>query len=155
MSRYKSNNASENSLFKDSGNEGERERGTSKEGLWNHINQLREMCREKDREIKKLKVELKLSKSQGRNTKQKIRLDFQWDGEDANLADKVSDWVKTYLFPCYKFLNKGWMEFSNKLDSLSVFVKRKIESSIPPSSDYRDLWERVICPTIQNKYVTI
>ncbi len=103
----------------------------------------------------KLKVELKLSKSQGRNTKQKIRSDFQWDGEDANLADKVSGWVKTYLFPCYELLNKRWMEFSNKLDSLSVFVKRKIESSIPPSSDYRDLWERVICPTIQNKYVTI
>jgi hypothetical protein len=103
MSRYKSNNASDDSLFKDSGDEGERERGTLKEGLWNHINQLREMCREKDRKIKKLKVELKLWKSQGRNTKQKIRLDFQWDREDANLANKVSDWVKTYFFPRYKF----------------------------------------------------
>ncbi len=47
------------------------------------------------------------------------------------------------------------MEFSNNLDSLSAFVKRKMESSIPLTSDYRDLWERVICPTIQNKYVTI
>ena len=47
------------------------------------------------------------------------------------------------------------MELSNKLDSLSAFVERKMESSIPSSSDYRDLWERVICPTIQNKYVTI
>jgi hypothetical protein len=44
---------------------------------------------------------------------------------------------------------------SNKLDSLSAFVERKMESSIPSTSDYRDLWERVICPTIQNKYVTI
>ncbi len=103
MSRYKSNNASNDSSFKDSGNEGEGERDTSKEGLWNQINQLREMCKEKERVIKKLKVELKLSKSPGRNTKQKIRLDYQWDGEDANLANKVSDWVKTYLFPRYKF----------------------------------------------------
>jgi hypothetical protein len=155
MSRYKSNNASDDSSFKDSGNEGEGERDMSKEGLWNHINQLHEMCQEKERVIKKLKVELKLSKSPGRNTKQKIRLDYQWDREDANLADKVLDWVKTYLFPRCKFLKRGWMEFSKKWDSLSAFVKRKMESSIPSTSDYRDLWERVICPTIQNKYMRI
>ncbi len=146
---------SNNSLFKDSGDEGEGERDMSKEGLWNHINQLCEMCKEKERVIKKLKVELKLSKLPGKNTKQKIRMDYQWDGEDANLADKVSDWVKTYLFPRYKFLKRGWMGFSNNLDSLSAFVERKMESSIPSTSDYRDLWELVICPTIQNKYVTI
>jgi hypothetical protein len=52
-------------------------------------------------------------------------------------------------------LKRGWMEFSNKLDSLSAFVERKMESSIPSTSDYRDLWEWVIYPTIQNKYVTI
>jgi hypothetical protein len=154
MSRYKSNNASDNSSSKDSDDEGEGEKNMSKEGLWNHINQLREMCKEKERVIKKLKVELKLSKSPGRNTKQKIRSDYQWDGEDANLADKVLDWVKTYLFPRYKFLKRGWMEFSNKSDR-SAFVERKMESSIPSTSDYRDLWERVICPTIQNKYMTI
>ena len=44
MSRYKSNNASDDSSFKDSGNEGEGERDMLKEGLWNHINQLHEMC---------------------------------------------------------------------------------------------------------------
>ncbi len=103
MSWYKSNNVSDDSLFKDSGDEGEGERDMLKEGLWNHINQLHEMCKEKERVIKKLKVELKLSKSPARITKQKIRTDHQWDGEDAMLADKVSDCVKTYLFPCYKF----------------------------------------------------
>jgi hypothetical protein len=142
-------------LSKDKGNEGEGERDMSKEGLWNHINQLCEMCKEKERVIKKLKVELKLSKLPGRNMKQKIRSDYQWDGEDANLADKVLDWVKTYLFPHYKLLKRGWMEFSNKSDSLSAFVERKMESSIPSTSDYRDLWEWVICPTIQTKYMTI
>ena len=98
---------SNDSLFKDSGDEEEGKSGTSKQGLWNHINELCDMCREKDCEIKKLKVILKLSKLQGRNTKQKMRSDFQWDGEDANLADKVSDWVKTYLSPRYKVFKKG------------------------------------------------
>jgi hypothetical protein len=112
MSGYKSKNASNDSSFKDSGDEGEGERDMSKEGLWNHINQLCEMSEEKERVIKKLKVGLKLSKSPGRNTKQKNRAEYQWDGEDATLADKVLDWVKTYLFPRYKFLKRGWMEFS-------------------------------------------
>ncbi len=63
MSRYKRNSTSDDSLFKDSGNEEEGKSGMSKQGLWNHITELCDMCREKDHEIKKLKVELKLSKS--------------------------------------------------------------------------------------------
>ncbi len=77
------------------------------------------------------------------------------NGDDAILADKASDWVKTYLFPRYKFLKKGWMDYSEKADSLSSFVKKKMVASIPKSSDYRYLWGRVICPTIGNKYITI
>ena len=114
-----------------------------------------DLCEYREREIKKLKLEITKLKSQGRTTKQKLREDYQWDGDDAILADKVSDWVKTYLFPRYKFLKKGWMDYSEKDDSLSSFFKRKNTSSIPMSSDYSDLWDRVICPTIGNKYITI
>jgi hypothetical protein len=63
------------------------------------IYRLKDRCKEGERQIKKLKVEFNLMKSKGRNTKQKIRLDFLWDGEEANLADKISNWVKTFLFP--------------------------------------------------------
>ncbi len=94
-------------------------------------------------------------KSKGRNMKQKIRSDFCWDGEEANLVDKISNWVKTFLFPRYKFLKSGWMHYSNDEDSLSVFVLRKNQTSIPSSGDYEDLWERVICPVIQKKYISI
>ena len=114
-----------------------------------------DLCEYREREIKKLKLEITKLKSQGCTTKQKLREDYQWDGDDAILADKVSDWVKTYLFPRYKFLKKGWMDYSEKDDSLSSFFKRKNTSSIPMSSDYSDLWDRVICPTIGNKYITI
>ncbi len=75
------------------------------------IYRLKDRCKEGDHQIKKLKVELNLMKSKGRNTKQKIRLDFRWDGEEANLADKISNWVKTFLFPRYKFLKSGWMHY--------------------------------------------
>ncbi len=63
------------------------------------IYRLKDRCEEGDCHIKKLKVELNLMKSKRRNTKQKIRLDFHWDREEANLADKISNWVKTFLFP--------------------------------------------------------
>ncbi len=107
------------------------------------------------RTTSELKVELNLMKSKGRNTKQKNRSDFCWDGEEANLADKISNWVKTFLFPRYKFLKSGWMHYSNDEDSLSTFVLRKNQPSIPSSGDYENLWERVICPVIQNKYISI
>ena len=80
-----------------------------------------DLCEYREREIKKLKLEITKLKSQGRTTKQKLREDYQWDGDDAILADKVSDWVKTYLFPRYKFLKKGWMDYSEKDNSLSSF----------------------------------
>ncbi len=102
-----------------------------------------------------MKLEITKLKSQGCTTKQKMRADYQWDGDDAILADKVLDWVKTYLFPRYKFLKKGWMDFSAKPKSLSSFVKKKMGGSIPMSLEYRDLWDRVICPTIRMKYVMI
>ncbi len=68
---------------------------------------------------------------------------------------KISIWVKTFLFPRYKFLKSGWMHYSDDKDSLSAFVLRKNQPSIRLSGDYEDLWERVICPVIQNKYVSI
>jgi hypothetical protein len=65
----------------------------------------------------------------------------------------VSEWVKEYLFPRYKFLKEGWMEYSDKNESLSSFVKRKMK--MEQVDEYVSIWERVICPTIQMKYVTI
>jgi hypothetical protein len=86
-------------------------------------------------------------------TKRQIGIDYDWDGEEANLLDKVLEWVKEYLFPRYKFLKEGWMEYSDKNESLSLFVKRKMK--MEQVDKYVGLWERVICPTIQMKYVTI
>jgi hypothetical protein len=45
------------------------------------------------------------------------------------------------------------MEYDDGPESLSTFVQGKVE--IPEGADYKDQWERVMCPTIQAKYVTI
>ena len=45
------------------------------------------------------------------------------------------------------------MDYDEGQDSFSTFVQGKIQ--IPEGAEYKDQWERVICPTIQAKYVTI
>jgi hypothetical protein len=59
---------------------------------------------------KKLKAELKASKkSNSRSTKRDIWNANDWTGDEANLADKITEFCKDYLFPCYKvFLKDGW-----------------------------------------------
>jgi hypothetical protein len=69
------------------------------------------------------------------------------------VADSVLSFVKEYLFPHFKFLKDGWMDYDKGQDSFSTFVQGKVQ--IPEAAEYKDQWERVICPTIQAKYVTI
>jgi hypothetical protein len=68
-------------------------------------------------------------------------------------VDSVSSFVNEYMFPGYKFLKDGWMEYDDKPESLLSFVQGKV--NIPEGAYYKDQWERVICPTIHTKYVTI
>ncbi len=45
------------------------------------------------------------------------------------------------------------MEYDKGQDSFLTFVQGKVK--IPEGVEYKDQWERVICPTIQAKYVII
>ncbi len=45
------------------------------------------------------------------------------------------------------------MKYDEGQDSFSTFIQGKVQ--IPEGAEYKDQWERVICPTIQAKYVTI
>ena len=86
-------------------------------------------------------MELRLSKSTARQTKRQIRIDYDWDGEEANFADSVLSFVKEYLFPRFKFLKDRWMDYEKGQDSFSTFVQGKVQ--IPEGADYKDQWERV------------
>ena len=79
-------------------------------------------CKELERENKRLEMEIRILKSNDRKMKRQLRIDYDWNGDEANLSDKVSNWVKTYLFARYKFLKVGWMEYSTDKDSLPSFV---------------------------------
>ncbi len=115
---------------------------------------LTERCKLLESTVKSLQREIRVLKSSSeRKTKKQLRIDYDWDEENANLSDKVSNWVNTYLFPRYKFLNDGWMAYDKKGESLSSFVQRKM--NMEDEEDFKGLWERVLSPTIQQKYVTI
>jgi hypothetical protein len=114
---------------------------------------LCQRCVENERLIKRLKMELRLSISKARKTKHQIRNDYNWDGEEANFADSVSSFSQEYLFPRFKFLKDGRMDYDKRHDSFSTFVQEKVQ--IPERAEYKDQWERVICPTIQANYVSI
>jgi hypothetical protein len=64
--------------------------------------------------------------------------------------------IKKFLFWQMKRqirIDYEWDGESDKNESLSLFVQRKMK--MEQVDEYVGLWERVICPTIQMKYVTI
>jgi len=103
--------------------------------------------------VKSLELKIRLMNHTERQTKRQMRIDYEWDGEESNISGKVSEWVKGYLFPRYKFLKDGWMEYREEDDSLSSFTQERLFNGI--EHGYEGLWNRVICPTINMKYVTI
>jgi hypothetical protein len=130
-----------------------KDEGRLHDALLRKIGMLHQRCIEYERIIKTLKMDLRLLNSHARQTKHQIRIDYNWDGKEANFEDSVSSFVKEYLFPHYKFLKDRWMEYDNGPESLLMFVQGKVK--IPEGVEYKDQWERVISPTIQAKYVTI
>jgi hypothetical protein len=78
-----------------------KDRSSSHDALLRKIGMLCQRCVENERIIKKLKMELRLSKSHARQTKRQIRIDYDWDGKEANFADLVLSFVKEYLFPLF------------------------------------------------------
>ncbi len=97
------------------------------DALLRKIGMLCQKCIENERLIKRLKMELRLSKSTARQTKCQIRINYNQDGEEANFADSVLSFVKEYLFPHLKFLKDGWMDYDKGQDSFSTFVQGKVQ----------------------------
>ncbi len=109
---------------------------------------------------KKLNAELKASKkSNSKSPKGDIWNANDWTGEEANLADKVMEFCKDFLFPHYKFLKDGWKSYepeNNK--SFYYFVGKNMANTYKnmriamAGSTFEDEWERIYVPTIGLKY---
>jgi hypothetical protein len=93
------------------------DKGRLHDALLMKIGMLCQRCVVSKRIIKRLKMELRLSKSHARQIKHQIRIDYNWDGKEANFADLDLSFVNEYLFPCFKFLKDGWMEYDKGQES--------------------------------------
>jgi hypothetical protein len=126
--------------------------------------------RDLENDVKELKAVNKRLKEELKNYKKKIRCSSKgdirdsngWMGNEAILADKVTEFSRDYMFPCYKFLKEGWQVYNltNK-KSLSYFVGRKMADTyrsmrIPTiGREFEDQWERVYVLVIGLKYQNI
>ena len=118
------------------------------------LDQMKDLCDEYKKDNILLRAELRAAKGSRETTKRKMRIQLEWNGEEANLSENVANYCRTYLFPRFKFLKDKWDVFDPEHPkSLSNFVKKQIK--IPERADYRDIWERVICPSICLKYTNL
>jgi hypothetical protein len=81
-----------------------KDEGRLHDALLRKIGMLCQRCVEYKRIIKRLRIDLRLSKSHVRQTKCQIKINYYWDGKEASFADSVLSFVKEHLFPCHKFL---------------------------------------------------
>jgi hypothetical protein len=116
--------------------------------------------RELEAENKQLKLELKCSKKKyRRSSKEDIRNYNEWTFDKANLINKINNFSRDFMFPCYKFLKEGWRDYkpSNK-KSLSYLVGQKMADKYQnmwistSGREFKDQWERVYVPVIKKKY---
>ncbi len=121
---------------------------------------LEDILYELEESNKKLKAKLMATKrSTNKSTKGKIRNANDWTGEEAHLADKITEFCKDFLFPRYKFLKDGWKIFNpeNK-ESFSFFVGKNMAKTYlnmriaTTGTQYEDEWERIYVPTIGSKH---
>ncbi len=118
------------------------------------LNQMKDLCEEYKKDNILPRSELRAAKGSRETIKRKMRVQLEWNGEEANLSENMANYCRTYLFPRFKFLKDKWDVFDPEHPkSLSNFVKKQIK--IPERADYSDIWERVICLSIRLKYTNL
>jgi hypothetical protein len=109
---------------------------------------------EKDKKIRSLELEISKSKMADWHNKRKVWEEYQWTGEETNFAEMVNHFCKNFLFLRYKFLKDGWQDvLPERLTSLYSLCMQKLK--ITEGADKRDIWERVIVPSIRIKYTNL
>ena len=113
----------------------------------NYVTLLENKLHELRNEVRRLKSDNRGKKS----SKDELRRTYRWTEADLMFSDQVITFAKEYLFPRFKFLNKGWIQFEpRKEKSFSYFVKQHLP--IRPDKNFANEWEQIIAPTIVKKY---
>ena len=145
-----SNSDSDSSSDKDS----KSERKSRKKPWDTRKHSVKELLKELEEKVtlvRSLEMQLLNWKPSSRMSKKKVREEFKWTGEETNFAETVNNYIRNQLFPNFKFLKDGWREIQpDKRNSLYSLCMQHLK--IPEGADARDIWLRVIIPTISRKY---
>ena len=115
------------------------------------IKELLKKIKEQDKKIRSLELELSKLNLTSRMNKRKVGEELKLTREETNFAETVNHFCRHFLFPQYKLLKDGWKKnLPNKKKSLYSLCMRYL--MIPEGADKRDIWERVIVPSIMRKY---
>ena len=106
---------------------------------------------EKDKMIRLLELEISKSKAASRMNKTKVWEELKWTGEETNFSETVNHYCRHFLFPKFKFLKDGRKEIlPDKKNCFYLLCMHHL--MIPEWADKRDIWERVITPSVTRKY---
>jgi len=95
-----------------------------------------------------LELELSKLKVNSRMNKTKVQEELKWTGEETNFAEMMNHFCRNFLFPKFKLLKDGILP--DKKNSFYSLCMRHL--MIPEGADDRDIWERVIVPSVMRKY---
>ena len=106
----------------------------------NYVTLLENKLHELRNEVRRLKSDNRGKKS----SKDELRRTYRWTEADLMFSDQVITFAKEYLFPRFKFLNKGWIQFETRKEK--SFSYREAAPTNPPR---QELCQRVganYCP---------
>jgi hypothetical protein len=115
------------------------------------IKDLLKKTKEKDKMIRSLDLKLSKTKVTSRINKTEVREEMKWMGEETNFAKTVNHFCRIFLFPKFKFLKYGWKDIMpDKKNSFYSLCMHHLK--IPKGADKKDIWDRVIVPSVMRKY---
>jgi hypothetical protein len=105
-------------------------------------------------ELEELKNEVRVllnSRRGNRTSKAELRKEYGLNEDDVLFSDDAMTFAAQYLFPRFKFLNKGWTTHDpTKKKGLSMLVKRHLP--IRKGKTFAEEWNKIIAPAIAKKY---
>ena len=127
---------------------GGKERGGNDDG--NYVRYL-------ETKMNKLVDEVRILKSKAahmggkRGNLRELRITYKWTEDDIDISEQVIKFCSEYLFPRYKFLEKGWIVHDpEKENRFSMFVKKHLP--LPDDVVFEEKWDILIAPSIVKKY---
>jgi len=89
-----------------------------------------------------------------RSSKADLRKHYSLSEDDVLFSDQVMEFAQQYLFPRFKFPDKGWMNHDpSKKKSFSAFVKCHLQ--LRPGKQFAKEWDTIIAPAIVKKYTVM